>query len=185
MTVIQIIDAFAFYGADTMLLAALNCALVQLVKATILKRCQKKAVTFLPFIFGCILYAAYAALRNMSAAYVLENYVSVLEHGLSVGALSTVTYVCYEQFIRRKESVSVSVGVIKTLIEGYVPSENLEKAAAEIAKSIERDVTGDGARKAAEIILSYADGETSESDVKLLARLIIETLAHVDTVRTE
>lgn len=180
MSVIQIIDAFAFYGFDVILLAALDCAAVQLLKKTLLKNCNKKLYTFLPFIFGVIFYAAYACIKNLSFCCLIENYVEILEHGFSVGALSTVVYIWYEQFLRNKQQTSASESIISTLIEGYVPTDGLEDAAKEIASALERDVTGGGAQKIAEILLEKGNEEITESDVKLLARLIIETLAHVN-----
>lgn len=181
MTVFEIIDAFTFYGLDVIALAAATCAIVQILKLTLLKKCQKKVITFLPFIIGSVLYAGYAALIRLSFKYIADNYVDILEHGFSVGALSTLVYVWYEQFVRNKKTGGMTENVISTLIESYVPSEELEKVAAEIARAIEKDVTGDGAKKTAEILSSYKPEGVTESDIKVLARLIIETLAHIST----
>ncbi len=178
MTLLKIIDTFAFYGFDTVLLAAATCLIVQLLKVTLFKKRTKKVVTFLPFIVGSLLYAAYAALIHLDFFWVLDNYVAVLEGGLSVGTLATVTYVCYEQFIRGEKDTSATVGVIATLIDGFVPAAEVEKVAEEIAKVIEKDVTGDGAKKTAEILAT--NGVAGENDIKVLARLIIETLAHMN-----
>lgn len=180
MSIFQIIDAFAFYGFDVVLLAAATSVTVQIFKKTLLKRCNKKIYTFLPFIFGTVFYAAYAAVRNLSAQYLLENYVSVLEHGFSVGALSTLTYVCYEQFLQNKKATTATEGVISALITGYVPNDKTESVAKLIAEAIEKDVLGDGAKKTAEILADNQTEEVSENDVKLLAKLIIETLAHLN-----
>lgn len=179
MTVIEIIDAFTFYGLDVIALAVATVILVQILKLTVFKRCQKKVVTFLPFLVGCLLYSVYAALRNLSFYYVLRNYVSVIEHGFAVGALSTVVYVWYEQFIRNKKTASPSEGIIATLISGYVPDGETERLAGEIALALERDVTGDGANKIAEILNANREEKITERDITLLARLIIETLARL------
>ena len=181
MNIIQIIDAFTFYGLDVILLATTNCALVQILKVTIFKKCQKKVVTFLPFFVGGALYAAYSALINLNFSYVVENYLSVLEHGFSVGALSTVVYVWYEQFVREKKSAGATAGVIKTLIDGYVPDDAAEKVAEEIARAIECDVLGDGAKKTADILAANSLEEVDEKDIALLSKLVIETLAHIST----
>lgn len=180
MSIFQIIDAFAFYGLDVVLLATLTSLTVQLLKKTLLKRCNKKIFTFLPFIFGTLFYAAYAAISNLSFVYLIDNYITILEYGFSVGTLATVTYVCYEQFLKNKTDVSATEGVIATLIAGYVPSENVESVAKLIAEAIGKDVTGDGAKKTAEILTQNQSGEISENDVKMLAKLIIETLAHIN-----
>lgn len=129
---------------------------------------------------GGALYSAYAALWHLSFKYVLDNYTNVLEHGFAVGALSTVVYVLYEQFVREEKEINPHAGIIATLIEGYVPSDGVELIAAEIAQAIERDVTGEGAKKTAEILAANSSDGVTEKDVKLLAKLIIETLAHVN-----
>ena len=179
MTIIQIIDTFTFYGFDVLALAAATCLTVQLFKITVFKKCKKKVLTFLPFLTGTLFYAAYAAAINLSFKFIIDNYVEVLEHGFSVGALSTVVYVWYEQFMREKKSMSATQSVISTLIAGYVPDEKCEEVAKLIAEAIERDVTGDGARRIAEILSENNPEGVTESDVKMLSRLIIDTLAHI------
>ncbi len=181
MSIFQIIDAFAFYGFDVIALAALTSITVQILKKTVLKRCNKKVCTFLPFVFGTIYYAAYTAARHLSLAYLLENYVTILEYGFSVGALATLTYVCYEQFLQNKKTTTATEGVIATLIAGYVPSDGVEHVSKLIAEAISKDVTGDGAKKTAEILAENQSEGVSPNDVKLLAKLIIETLAHLNT----
>lgn len=182
LTLIQIIDAFTFYGIDVLLLAVFTCLTVQLLKATLLKKLNKKLITFLPFVLGSLFYAAYAAARNLSLEYLLTNYVDVLEHGISVGAAATLLYVMYEQFVREKSTgLSAVESVIKTLIEGYVPTDNIEKVAKNIAEVLEKDVTGNGAKRAAEILSENSEENVTEHDIQLLAKLIIETLAHIST----
>jgi hypothetical protein len=127
-----------------------------------------------------VLYAIYAGLYNFSVLYVFQNFTDILEHGFGVGALSTVIYVWYEQFIREKNTVSQTVGVISTLIEGYVPTNLVESTAQKIADAIQKDVTGEGAKKAEEILSEDSEEGVSERDIALLAKLIIETLAHLN-----
>jgi hypothetical protein len=179
LTIIEIIDTFTFYGVDVIALAAATCLMVQLLKLTIFKNCKKKVLTFLPFVIGTILYAAYATVCAFNFFYVFKNYSEVLEHGFAVGALSTVIYVWYEQFIREKKTTSTSASIIATLIEGYVPSDEIESIAESIANAIEKDVTGNGAKKAAEILTENKGEEITEKDIALLSKLIIETLAHI------
>lgn len=181
MTIIEIIDTFTFYGIDVILLSSLTTLVVQLLKITVLKNVKKKLLTFLPFIVGTVFYAVYQGVYNSSFYFVLDNYTLILEHGVSIGAVSTFAYVLYEQFVREKNALTPVQGVISTLIEGYVPSDAVEKTAKEIALAIEKDVTGGGAKKAAQIILENADANVDEKDVALLAKLIIETLAHITT----
>ncbi len=181
LTFIEIIDTFTFYGIDVILLAAATALITQLMKKTLFARAQKKIVTFLPFLTGIFLYAVYEGVRNMSVAYLFEEYTSIIEHGISVGTAATLYYVLYEQFVRKPNGLSETEKVVAALIEGYVPSDSIEAAAKAVAEAIGRDVTGNGAARAQEIIAGYADGEINEKDVVLLSKLIIETLAHMST----
>lgn len=181
MTIIQIIDTFTFYGLDIIALSALTCVCVQIIKLTLLKNCRRKVVTFLPLLFGTLFYAVYAGVCHLSVKWLFDNYVGVLEHGFAVAALSTLIYVWYEQFVREKEHVSATQGVIATLIDGYVPSDEIESTAKAICEIIEKDVTGNGASRIAELLCESKPENVSETDIKLLSKLIIETLAHIYT----
>jgi hypothetical protein len=118
LTIVEIINTFAFYGIDKILLATMTCISAQLLKNTLLKNCKKKILTFLPFLIGSLFYAIFVSIYYLDALYLVKNYTQVVEGGFGVGTLSTVIYVCYEQFVRDKQAVSVSEGVIATLIEG-------------------------------------------------------------------
>lgn len=177
MSFIEIIDAFTFYGLDVILLGVLCAALTQIVKKFILKKAPKKIFTFMPFAFGIIFYAAYGCIANLNVRFLLDEYVSIIEHGLSVGGVSTLLYVLYEQFIRVKDGLTATQRVIATLIDGYVPDERLENVAKQVAEAIEKDVTGEGAKRAAEILGENAQEGVDEKQIVLLSRLIIETLA--------
>ena len=180
MTILEIIDTFTFYGIDVVLLASLTTLVVQLLKISVFRKMKKKLLTFLPFVIGTLFYAVYQGVYHASISYVLDEYIDILEHGISIGALATLTYVLYEQFVREKGNLSATQGVIATLIDGYVPDDALEKTAKLIAEAIERDVLGDGANKTAEILLANGGESISERDVALLSKLIIETLAHLN-----
>ena len=181
LSLIQIFASFTFYGIDISLLALLTVVLTQVIKKTVFKHAQKMVITFLPFILGTLFYAVYASVSRLSILYLAEEYVSVIEHGISVGAVATLYYILYEQFIRVKDNLSETEKVIATLIEGYIPTDSVEGAASAIAEAIERDVTGNGMSKAKEILAEYSNGEICERDLQLLCKLIIETLAHLTT----
>ncbi len=165
-----------------MALALLTALFTQLIKKLLFKR-AKKLVTFLPFLLGTLFYAVYASVRNLDVFYILNEYVSVLEHGVSVGATATLYYVLYEQFVREKSGLSTTEEVISTLIEGYIPTDGVEAAAKAVAEAIGRDVTGNGALRTQEILTEFSNGEINERDIQLLSKLIIETLAHLSTSR--
>lgn len=178
LTFIEIIDCFTFYGFDVIALALLTAVLTQVIKLTVFKK-RKKLVTFLPFMLGTVLYAVYAAVRNLSLYFIVREYVAILEHGISVGAAATLFYVLYEQFVREKSGLTATEKVICTLIEAYVPSDSLENTAKAIAEAVERDVTGNGASRTAEILSECCEEGITERDIALLSKLIIETLARM------
>lgn len=180
LTIIKIIDTFAFYGIDTLLIAALTALTVQLFKATFLKKVKKRLLTFLPFFMGTLYYAAYTAIINLSITPVLNDYLSILEHGLSVGAAATLLYVMYEQFVRGDVSATAAESVIITLIGGYVADQSVNSVAKLIAKSLSGDIAGDGVKKISDLIADHAAEGITERDVALLTKLIIETMARIN-----
>ena len=181
MDIFNIIGTLTLYGVDIASISVLTCVIVQVLKRTVLKNCQKKVLTFLPFVLGTLFYAVFAAATNLSLSYLVSELPQVCERGFTIGSLSTVIYVWYEQFIRANETTSATEGVIATLIEGYVPTDAVEETAKSIAEAIQRDVTGDGAKRTAEILSASISEGVTERDVTLLAKLIIETLAHLNS----
>ena len=63
-----------------------------------------------------------------------------------------------------------------------MPVKRVEAVAKLIAEAIERDVTGNGAEKTAKILTENAEEGATEQDIQLLAKLIIESLAHLNAV---
>jgi hypothetical protein len=137
-------------------------------------------LTFLPFLIGTVFFAAFVDIYYLDVFYIVNNYTETIENGFGVGTLSTVIYVCYEQFVRDKQAVSVNEGVIATLIEGYVPDDEVEEIATAIVTAIQKDVLGDGEKKTAEILAEKTNEGVTETDINLLSKLIIETLAHIN-----
>lgn len=180
MDIFSIIDTLTGYGADIAFISVMTCAVVQILKRTVLRNCQKKVLTFLPFLLGTIFYAAFTAAYSLSIAPLVDGLPEVCERGFTIGSLSTVIYVWYEQFVRAKDTKSATEGVIATLIEGYVPTDEVESVAKNIAEAISRDVSGEGAKRTAEILTANTGEGTSERDIALLSKLIIETLAHLN-----
>lgn len=180
MNYFNIVNTLTYYGVDIAFLSAATCAIVQIAKKTFLKNCQKKILTFAPFVVGTLLYAIYAVISRLDIGYIISSFHEVSERGFTVGALSTVVYVWYEQFIRRNDGTNRNEAVISTLIAGYVPTDEVESVAKRIAEAIQQDVTGDGAKKTAEILLASSEEGITEKDITLLSKLIIETLAHIN-----
>lgn len=180
MTVIEIIDIFTFYGVDVVLLAALTAVIVQICKLTFLKNVPKKFITFLPVMLGIVFYAAYAAIWNIDFLYVFEHFGLIVEGGISVGAVATLLYVFYEQFIRGQGPSDTGEAVVFSLIDGYVETESAEKVAKMICEILSGD-TDEGAERTKAILTENAKEGITETDVNLLTDLIFETFAHITT----
>lgn len=172
MTVIEIIDIFTFYGVDVIILAAVTAALVQACKLLFMKNVQKKFFTLMPFAVGLLLYACYAAARNLSFRYLIDNVAQVLEYGLSVGTVATLLYVIYEQFVRGN-TAPTKADVVCALLDGYVAADRAAEAAKLIVDASEN------AERTAEILTEFAEEGVTEGEIASLAELINQTLCHL------
>lgn len=179
MTIAEIIETFTFYGVDVILLALLTTVLIQLLKLVIPKSAAKKLLTFLPFLIGTVLYAGYFALREGSVRVLLTECAFVMEHGFSVGALSTVVYVVYEQFVRGDRHKTLSAAVCENLLTGYV-SGDIGAVAAEIASIVESDVTETALKKVRDKIAENAAEGIDERDIVLLSKAVLEALSYIN-----
>lgn len=176
MAFVEICDLFTYYGVDVAVLAAVTCALTQVLKTTVLKNAQKKLYTFLPYILGVALYAAYAAVTRLDISFLAKNFALVLSKGVSAGALATVIYSAYCSL--KKGGGTSKEEVIADMLCGYVPEGQEAEAAAKIAALPEEEDIGLRANQIADIILGYAQNiPRGESEV--LARLIIKTVSRL------
>lgn len=181
MTIIQLINTFTFYGIDVVLLALLTTVTVAIIKKLFFKSASKKFLTFLPFIIGTLFYCAYSALVNMSLLPIINGVSEHIEKGFAVGAAATILYVVYEQFIRKDNSTPLSESVVKTIMQGYIKSDELESAAKSAYEAITNDVTGSALERVKNIISEHAGEGTSEREILLLAKLLCDTLSHLNS----
>lgn len=169
---VEIIQAFTFYGADVFVLAVPTALLTQLLKVTLLKNVQKKAVTFVPFIIGTALYAAYTCILRMSVCSLFSEWAYVIGQGFSVGAAATFLYVLYEQFARAKDGGSLIEGVTAALLEGFVPDDSLLQAASEAAGVLS---CGGGEQEVLQVLLKYAEEGADGAELLVLSGMIVKT----------
>ena len=62
MDFFTIMDDLTLYGVDIAVISGVTCTIVQILKRTVLKNCNKKVLTFLPFVIGTVLYAVFAGI---------------------------------------------------------------------------------------------------------------------------
>jgi hypothetical protein len=171
MSYYKIIDAFTYYGADVVALSILTSALTQLLKVTLLKKANKKFITFVPFIIGTLLFAAYYAIANLSVLVLISEYSYVLERGVTVGTLATVIYIIYEQFGRGGGSGGSGLeGLILSLIEAYVRSDCKDEAVKEVQNSL---ISGADSGEIVKLLNCYAEENVTEADLENLSYLLI------------
>lgn len=166
---------------DVVLLAALTAVVVQIFKLTFLKNVAKKFITFLPVALGILFYAVYAAIWHLDFFYVFNNFCAIIEGGISVGAVATLLYVIYEQFMRGQGPSDTGEAVVFSLIDGYVAAENALKVAKLICEILLSCKGEESAEKTKEILTENANEGITETDIGLLTDLIIETFAHITT----
>ena len=183
LTIIQLINTFTFYGIDTVLLASLTTVTVAIIKKLFFKKASKKLLTFLPFIVGTLFYCGYSALVNFSLTPIINDISEHLEKGFAVGATATVIYIIYEQFLRGNRSASIFESVTKTILQGYIKSEELDATAKSACEALLNDVTGSALERVREIISEHAEEGTGEREILLLAKTLCDTLSHLNSAK--
>ena len=180
MTFIKIMHFITYYGVDIAVLGIATCLLTQLLKTTLLKKAPNKLYAFLPVIIGCVMYAVYTMIANMSFVYAFENFGLVLENGFAVGAAATVIYVVCEQLFRGKStSKSVTCEVVAVMISGYVEDEALDTVAKMIDEEFDSSDIESSAQAIFNTLCEFAQGEADEQSYNELAILIAQTLARI------
>ena len=180
MDFFTIMDDLTLYGVDIAVISGVTCTIVQILKRTVLKNCNKKVLTFLPFVIGTVLYAVFAAVAHLDIGYLLTDLPYVCERGFTIGSLSTVLYVLYEQFIREREQTPVTEGVISVLMEGYLQADD---AAAKIREQFEekkrtRDRYSD---ELSDLRVRFA---TAESGIQKVKENVDRVKGELETLKT-
>ena len=183
VTIIQLINTFTFYGIDIVLLAVLTTITVAIIKKLLFKKASKKLLTFLPFIVGTLFYCGYSALINLSFAPIVNAISEHIEKGFAVGATATILYVVYEQFVRGDSSTPLTESVAKTILTGYIKSDDIDDVSKSVSDAILNDVTGSALERVRRIITEHTDEATDEREISLLAKTLCDTLEHLNSAK--
>jgi hypothetical protein len=171
MSYYEIIDAFTYYGADVVALSIVTSAITQLLKVTILKKADKKFITFVPFIVGTVVYAIYYMLVNLSFACIVTDLSLILEKGVTCGTLATVVYIIYEQFGKGGGSGGTGVEkLIESLIEAYVRSDCKSVAGEEIVNALSSSADNSGVFS---ILSSYRADNVTDGELENLSCIVV------------
>lgn len=150
MDFFQFIGYIRQFNADVALIGAAVWGLTLLARKTFLKSAKnRKFITFLPFLLGALLYAAYAALCGGAAT----DWAEALNNGITCGSLATVIEMVYRQFLHGEEK-DVRVACVQAMLSGWAQLSDeqaqdligtLEQADEERAKAEIAAYTGDAA----------------------------------------
>ncbi len=150
MDFFQFIGYIRQFNADVALIGAAVWGLTLLARKTFLKSAKnRKFITFLPFLLGALLYAAYAALCGGAAT----DWAEALNNGITCGSLATVIEMVYRQFMHGEEK-DVRVACVQAMLSGWAQLSDeqaqdligtLEQADEERAKAEIAAYTGDAA----------------------------------------
>ena len=123
------------YGADCVALALAVCALTALFKW----KCPagwKKLFTFLPFVLGIALRIGIEAVRQKG--FSMLPYAALVTEGIRCGGLSTILYVIYEQFLRRRRKLPATPAELAAMgiLAQRVKENRLASLSAQIAAAV-------------------------------------------------
>ncbi len=165
-------DLFAFlsyirqFNVDVLVIGVAVWGLNKLLQNTLLKKVDGKYLTFVPFVLGALLYAAYAACTgafSQGAAAVG----GVIAEGMTCGAVATVIGIICDK-VSAKEGPSVRAACVQTLVGEFCAI--TEQQAEEIAAAFLRDA--DEARS----LLIEAVGESAAQSLFPLLERALHTL---------
>lgn len=91
---LQIAAIFDKFGADVLALGALAYVSTLILKKTLLKKAPKKYLTFVPFLLGILLYAAFSFFHTLRR----RPYRKRCRKASPRAGAATVIHVVYEQF---------------------------------------------------------------------------------------
>lgn len=173
-------DFLAGYAPGTVLVACVVAACVELLKRTVLKKyVNNPLVSFLPFILGVAVYAAYYCIVKLSFEVFLEETWGVIRNGFAVGCLATLLSALVDKACG-KTKLSGKALVVRELLEGTVPSDKLDSLAEQVAQLVSADGTEEDEEKVFSALreaLSSTDGKArSSEELYALAKLIVATV---------
>ncbi|MDD2221578.1 MAG: hypothetical protein PHN35_06475 [Clostridia bacterium] len=172
MAEIELFRDITEYSIEILLLAAGVCIITGLLKKAI-PPAYKKYITFLPFAIGC---AAYAVLLLISKKDPFTPL--TVEKGFETGALSTIYYIIYEQFIRGKASVKgIRRLAAEGLLKGYVDESRVGEIAEKITAAADCAQSETGLKAACKDILTGNTlNDITPDDIFLLSQFLAKTL---------
>lgn len=179
MTVMQYLSTFRLYSAEVLLIALGVTLVTSLLKKTLLKNFQSKLYVFLPFALGLAFYAVFRLIVTASLVPLTEELCATFEGGFACGCASTLYYVVWEQFFRRRGEEEISP--VYPLLEGFVEDERREEAAKKLYE-------GGAALEEAELeafvretLNGYVSDNVTEEELTALCMLVKELLLSLRT----
>lgn len=165
-------EIIALYGLDIILLTIVNTALAEVLKRTLLKD-RPKIVTAIIYGAGTLMYIIYASISMKNALYIFDDFVSVVEHGISIGTLTMLLCAAIDRFFDGGTPATADDAIV-WLLKGWVKSGKESECAARILELC-KTLTGEELKKAVEeVVKEYAADGVNDSQAELIAALACE-----------
>lgn len=179
MTIVHFLNAMEKYSANVLFLAFAVCLATSLLKKVISVK-LKKYLTFAPFILGCVAYGVYMFFTDKS--YDIFTQQTVLK-GLQCGAVATIYYVMFEQFIRGKKSLIGMNDAKQIAVAGMLKNIVTENYLYSVSAFVTEQISNNSADMpyCTAVCLTAFAGKTlpgvTENDIAATVRLIAATLS--------
>lgn len=165
-------EIIALYGLDIILLTIVNAALAEVLKRTVLKD-KQKIVTAIIYGAGTLMYLIYESVRMRNALYFFDDFMSVVEHGISIGTLTMLLCAAIDRFFDGGTPATADDTIV-WLLKGWVKSGKESECANKIL-GLYKALSGAEFRKAAaEVVSEYAADGVTEGQAELVAALACE-----------
>lgn len=178
MTVFEIIlNIIQEYSIAALGLGFIICGLTALIKRFLLKSENlKKFLTFVPFMLGILVYALFLLIiGKMSEILMLET----LHSGAACGAVATIYYVIYEQFIRGKKAVMEIYDTKALAVMGILERTIIKKDLEAVSNDIYIILSSDNeeqykSKEILNLIILNKKEDITEKEIKPLVKLILK-----------
>ena len=169
MTFVQIVGILRAYRADVLLLAFGVTLLTSVLKKTVFRSLGKKALVFVPFGIGLLLYTAFRLLTTLAWTPLTEELFATLEAGFSCGCVATLYYAVWKQFT--KPSLSPLLPMLE-----FLPEERRNEAASALYEGAKGLSFEERVPYFEEALKTYCEPPMSEEELHETALLLAEFL---------
>ncbi|MBR7100573.1 MAG: hypothetical protein IKC91_05425 [Clostridia bacterium] len=176
MAELNFLQVFERYGADTVLVSIIVLIGDWAFKRTRMsKLLPRPLLTVLPFVLGLVCFSVLHCISHGNVAVLWAHFPYILQCGFTAGCLCTLEEAVVSRFFA-KNPLSKRAAVVRELIEEFAKEEQIDEIAVKISDCVGQEYSDQDVAAVIEVLKEYADEQSAESDLRLLAALIVETL---------